>query len=352
MMGERIERSGGRTFRGRRAALIEFRCWRPVAWTAFVLAAASCAQAAEPAAASGTSCADLQSLLIPDVTITASTQVGAGSFTPQETGQEYAVPEFCRVVGVARPTPDSAIGFEVWIPTASAWNGRFQGVGTGGYDGSINYRDLARALDRGYAVASTDMGHTGGSLAFGIGAPERIVDWAYRAIHVTTDVAKLIVRNHMGRWPDYSYFVGCSSGGHQALSEAQRFPADYDGIVVGDPGADRVHQTAAYLWSWLALHDDDGAPLVTQSDLRLLTQSAIAACDGDDGVEDGVIDDPRRCGFDPASLTCAGDKTASCLTAVQVDAVNKVYAGTHNPRTGEEIFPGWSFGSEIGRAHV
>ncbi len=176
--------------------------------------------------------------------------------------------------------------------------------------------------------------------------PKRWSTWAWRAIHVTAEISKLVIRNNTGRFPAVSYFVGCSTGGHQALSEAQRFPDDYDGIIAGDPAYDRVNQTAAYLWSWIATHDEHGAKLLSDAQLHLVTKSAIAACDALDGVKDGVIDDPRRCHFDPGVLVCKGRENDSCLTQRQIDALRKVYAGLKNPRTGEQIFPGWSAGTE------
>jgi feruloyl esterase len=312
------------------------------------LLAAGCGIAAlvggSAAAAAGTPCDKLTAMTIPDVTITAAGLSPAGGFKAE--GLKGDVPAFCRVQGIARPTPRSEIKFEVWVPPQGAWNGKFQGVGNGGYQGNIPYDAMAVALRRGYAVAATDTGHTGDDLSFGRGEPEKVTDWAYRAIHVTAQVGKLVVRSNAGRLPDYSYFVGCSTGGHQALSEAQRFPGDYDGIVAGDPGYDRVRQTAAYLYNWLALHDAQGQPLVSNKDLQFVTRSVIAACDAKDGLKDGVIDDPRRCGFDPGTLQCKPGQTTECLTPVQVGALRKVYRGLHNPRTGEEIFPGWSPGSE------
>jgi feruloyl esterase len=162
-----------------------------------------------------------------------------------------------------------------------------------------------------------------------------------------TDAAKLIIRNATGHFADRSYFVGCSAGGHQALSEAQRYPEDYDGIVAGDPANNRIRQTFGFLASWIATHTPDGKPVITQPKLALLTKSAVEACDALDGLKDGLIDDPRRCHFDPAKLLCkAGVDDPTCLTAPQVDAAKKMYEGTKNPRTGEVIFTGWPRGSE------
>lgn len=294
----------------------------------------------------GSSCATLTGLTIPEVSIVSATSVAAGPLVPASGVRPLTVPALCRVVAVATPTPDSHINFEVWIPEGSAWNGKFQGVGTGGFAGSISYGPLAEGVRRGYATASTDTGHVGDDLTFAQGHPERIIDWGYRSIHVMTEAGKLIVRNHTGRFPDRAYFNGCATGGHQAMMEVQRFPADYDGVVAGNPAADRTNEILAYLWDWRATHSADGKSLVDPAKFQLLTRSAVTACDGTDGVKDGVIDDPRQCRFDPTSLLCKSEISASCLTRVELDAVRAVYAGPKNPRTGEQIFPGWPLGSE------
>jgi feruloyl esterase len=205
---------------------------------------------------------------------------------------------------------------------------------------------MATALRRGYATASTDTGHTGDDVIFGKGHPEKVVDFGWRAIHVMTATAKLIVRSATGKFADKSYFVGCSSGGHQALSEAQRFPDDYDGIIAGAPANNRIRQTFGFMWSWAATHRADGTAILDQTVLATVTQAAVAACDANDGLEDGLIDDPRQCSFDPSTLVCKGSSTTSCLTREQADAVKKVYDGARSPRTGEQIFTGWPRGSE------
>src|SRR4030081_2796406 len=151
------------------------------------------AQVATPAASAGTACANLAALTIPNVTIKSATAVAAGPFLPSGASAPMTLPAFCRVEATARPTSDSDIRFEVWIPPADAWNGKFQGVGNGGYSGAISYAAMATALRRGYAVASTDTGHAGDDMKFGQGHPEKVIDWAYRAVHVMTDAAKIIV---------------------------------------------------------------------------------------------------------------------------------------------------------------
>ena len=306
---------------------------------------------AQAPAAPGTACANLAALTIPGVTITAATAIAPGGFTPP--GPQLAaanaapLPAFCRVEATARPTSDSEIKFEVWIPGAETWNGKFQGVGNGGYQGSISYGAMANALRRGYATASTDTGHSGDDVIFGKGHPEKVIDYGWRAIHVMTENAKLIIRNAQGRFAEQSYFVGCSAGGHQAMSEAQRFPDDYDGIIAGAPASNRIRQTFGFAHSWLATHNADGSPILTPAKLALVTKAAVAACDAIDTLKDGLIEDPRKCTFDAASLACTpGADESTCLTPPQVDAVKKVHEGAKNPRTGEQIFTGWPKGSE------
>lgn len=300
-----------------------------------------------PAATNGTSCASLAALTIPNVTIRSASVIAAGPFTPPGSQNALNLPAFCRVEATARPTSDSDIKFEVWIPPADAWNGKFQGVGNGGYQGSISYAAMGNALRKGYATASTDTGHTGDDMKFGQGHPEKVVDYGWRAVHVMTDTSKLIVRNAMGRFADKAYFVGCSAGGHQAMSEAQRFPDDYDGIVAGDPANNRIRQTFGFMWSWTATHAADGKPILTHAKLAMVTKAVVEACDAVDGLKDGLIDDPRKCRFDPAKLACrSGADESTCLTQAQVEAIKKVYDGAKNPRTGEQIYTGWPRGSE------
>src|SRR5579864_1248227 len=253
------------------------------------------AWAASSAAWAASSCSSLTNLASTEITITSAQDVPAGMFTPlaaaDAPGRPFPVVAFCRVVGVAKPTSDSLINFEVWLPPASAWNGKFQGVGNGGYSGAISYTAMADALARGYATAGSDTGHSGGELKFADRHPEKAVDWAQRALHVTTAAAKLIVRSYQGRFPQRSYFVGCSTGGMQALAEAQRFPADYDGIVAGDPGYDRTHLNAEFLWTFKAIHENE-ASYIPSSLLPMIHKAVMAACDAVDGIADGIISDP------------------------------------------------------------
>jgi feruloyl esterase len=155
-----------------------------------------------------------------------------------------------------------------------------------------------------------------------------------------TESSKVILRDYYGRFAQYSYFNGCSTGGHQALSEAQRYPDDYDGIVAGDPGNNRIHLMADFLWAYSALFENKGSPLPA-SKLPLLNKAVVQACDANDGIKDGIIGDPRRCKFDPGVLLCKNGDDESCLTEPQVQAVRKIYTGPVNPRTGERIFAGF-----------
>jgi hypothetical protein len=292
-------------------------------------------------------CEQLPSLRLTHATVTLAHAYPAGTFTPTAGGRSLDVHAFCRVMVTATPTPDSDIKVEVWIPDGDGWNGKLLGTDNGGFSGAVNYAAMANAMTKGYAAVGTDTGHTGDQMDFGIGHPEKIVDWAYRSIHEMTVIAKTLVEKAKGRSAARSYFSGCSTGGQQALSEAQRFPADYDGIVAGDPGNNRVNLIYGFLWSWLATHDTSGVPILPSAKLPALTKAAVASCDKDDGLEDGLIGDPRTCHFDPSVLACTGAETDACLTAPQIEAVKKVYTGAKT-KTGQPLYPGWAPGSEAG----
>jgi feruloyl esterase len=216
-------------------------------------------------------CSSLTKLIIPHTTVTPAVDVPAGEFTPPGAARSINLPEFCRVMAVSRPANDSEIHFEVWMPPAANWNRKFEGSGNGGFSGPLSYSTMVSALNRGYATAGSDTGHVADDLKFGVGHFDKIDDWAYRAVHVMTETAKLIVRDYYGRLPQYSYFAGCSTGGQQALTEAQRFPADYDGIVAGDPGHNRIHLMAGAMWTL------EAASPLTAAKLPLITKAAIAS---------------------------------------------------------------------------
>ncbi|HMC59096.1 MAG TPA: tannase/feruloyl esterase family alpha/beta hydrolase, partial [Candidatus Solibacter sp.] len=200
-------------------------------------------------AGASTDCEGLAKLTLPGVAIDIAQAVPAGSFTPPGSAPIASLPAFCRVAAVIRPTSDSNIQFEVWMP-GSGWNGKFQGIGNGGFAGSIGFGAMATAVSHGYATASTDTGHSGGvtDATWALGHPEKVVDFGYRAIHQTTEKAKAIIDAFYGHGPQRSYFSSCSNGGRQALMEAQRFPADYDGIIAGAPANFWTHLLSAALW--------------------------------------------------------------------------------------------------------
>jgi feruloyl esterase len=257
------------------------------------------------------------------------------------------VPSFCRITGRIHPSSDSDIGFEVWLP--EKWNGRFQAVGNGGLAGMIVTQAMAGALWGGYATAGTDTGHKGGAAtgAWALGHPEKIVDFGYRAIHEMTLRAKALIAAFYGSPARYAYWNGCSEGGGQALSEAQRYPDDYDGIVAGAPANNFVHLQAGGNWISQAIHNDP-ATFLSPDKLPAITAAVMAQCDAADGVTDGVLEDPRNCKFDPSVLACKGEETASCLTRPQIEGLRKVYDGARNPQTGEQVFPGYMRGGENG----
>jgi feruloyl esterase len=302
------------------------------------------------ASPSSAHCEQLLSLAVPDGIITEAAYVPAGPFAPpvsRSSGDSMFLPAFCRVAATLKPTADSNIKIEVWMP-ASGWNGKFQGVGNGGWNGAITYPGLALALRQGYATGSTDTGHAGDTAIFAMGHPEKLVDFAYRAVHAMTVRAKAIVTAFYGKGPRISYWLGCSSGGRQGLKEAQRFPEDYDGIVAGAPANSWTRLATSSVWIAQATLKDP-ASYLPRAKFRSLHQAVLAACDTLDGVKDGVLENPMRCHFDPRILQCTGsDDRPSCLTATQVAAARKVYGGPVNPRTGEQIFPGLEPGSELG----
>jgi feruloyl esterase len=258
---------------------------------------------------------------------------------------------FCRIVGVAEPSNDSHIGFEVWLPSASRWNGRLEGVGSGGSAGSISTGALAEALAASYAAVATDNGHVtdatqkngGSEQTWAIGHPEKMLDFAWRAMHVSTVAAKAVLRSFYGRAAAEAYFVGCSQGGHHALMEASRYPDDYDGIVAGAPAWHWASQMVNATWNSQAVMKDPSA--MTGASAAILNRAVLKNCDKLDGVEDGVISDPRRCSFDPANIACAQGATSECLTAAQVAAADRIYGGAVKS-DGTRLFQGFARGSE------
>lgn len=301
------------------------------------------------AAFAQTSCEKLADVALTKATVTSATSVAAGSYKPPTApglpAPSEPLPAFCRVAGVAKPTSDSDIRFEVWLP-ASDWNGKYQQVGNGGFAGTIPFSAMAAALLRGYVTAGTDDGHVAGPGAnWAIGHPEKVKDFGYRAVHETSVQAKALIRAFYGKEASRFYFVGCSEGGREGLTEAQRYPDDFHGIVAGAPAINWNHLQARGLWDSLALLETPES-YIPPAKLPILQNAAIAACDSLDGARDGFIENPSLCHFDPATVQCKGSDTTGCLTAPQVAAAKKIYGPLNNPRTGELIEPGFSPGGE------
>ena len=314
-----------------------------------LVGAIACMMASAPAFAS--SCSSVGALQLNGAAM-ASTEVAAGAFTPaQGRGPTVAyanLPAFCRIIATLHPVPNSHIGIEVWLPT-SGWNGKLQSVGNGAWAGSISYPAMATALAAGYATASTNTGHVGGSGRFVLDHPEEATDFAYRAVHEMTAAAKALVAAFYSTAPKYSYWNGCSTGGRQALAEAQRYPNDYDGIIAGAAANYVTHLQGMQVWAAQQAHLSE-ASAISAPKLAVLHRAVLEACDAHDDVNDGVIEDPRECHFDPRVLACKGDDGPECLTAPQVQLAEKLYSGPKNSHPEAQIFPGLEPGSETGGA--
>ena len=255
-------------------------------------------------------------------------------------------PARCVVKGIARPSADSEIKFEVWLPVR--WNGKYRQAGNGGWAGVVPVSSLVAPVKLGYAAAGTDDGHAAsGGAEWAIGHPEKLIDFGYRAVHETSVQAKAIIQAFYGKELSRAYFVGCSDGGREALMEAQRYPEDFDGIVAGAPASNWSMLATGFVWNEQALLKDS-ASAIPPAKLPVIQAAALAACDALDGVRDGLVEGPRVCRFDPSVLACKSGDAPDCLTAPQLDALRKIYAGPRNPRTGAQIFPGYEPGTEAG----
>jgi hypothetical protein len=301
------------------------------------------------------SCSKVSAAKISGATITLAQTVAAGTFAGPPapfSGVDVSalyksLPAFCRVVAEAKPTADSDIKIEVWLPV-SGWNGKLQGIGNGGFAGLIDYVQLSTSMSKGYAVTATDTGHTGSPVDAGwaMGHPEKVVDFGHRGIHEMTRVAKEAVHAFYGKNPQRSYFAGCSDGGREALMEAQRYPEDYDGILAGAPANNwtALLATAAYDTQALTV---DPASFIPPAKIATISAAVNAACDQLDGVHDGILNDPRQCHFDPATIQCKAEDSDKCLTAAQVTALKKLYEGTLDSK-GHVVYPGYLPGAEEG----
>jgi hypothetical protein len=307
------------------------------------------------------SCEGLAKLELPGAKILSAQTVAAGAFTPPSNINPQLIGDpsfykkvsaFCRVAAEATPSADSSIKIEVWMPVhdqnGGGWNGKLQGRGNGGFAGEIAYQQLGIGVSQGYAMAGTDAGHSGSAVEanWALGHPEKVADYGYRGIHEMTRVAKAAVKAYYSKDPQHSYFWGCSNGGRQALMEAQRFPEDYDGILAGAPANYFTHLLTKALADAQATTLDP-ASYIPSSKLPAIARAVNAACDAQDGVTDGILNDPRQCHFDPEAMLCKEGDSEKCLTAAQVTALKKLYEGPNDAK-GRKIFPGYLPGAEEG----
>ena len=291
------------------------------------------------------SCGKLTELKLAAARVTSATLVDAAGLKDLDLSGEKikTLPSFCRVQILDQPSSDSTIHTEVWLP-ASGWNGRLSTRGNGGFAGSIYYGQMATALMQHYATAGTDTGHSTQTSEFALGHPEKVKDFGWRAIHDMTVQAKAVVAAFYGHPQSHTYFVACSDGGREALMEAQRFPADYDGILAGAP---------AYNWTALLAGGASDAQKLNETPdsyipatrLPLIANAVRKACDAQDGVKDGVVNDPRACHFNPETLLCKQGGSDSCLSSEQVQSLKAIYSAKVDDR-GHTIYPGYERGAE------
>jgi len=295
------------------------------------------------AEAAGIACTALASTAFPGAKVTAASMVAADP--------AKGLPAYCEVTGVASPAPGSHIGVVYRLP--EAWNGKLLGVGGGGWAGNVTLQGAAEGVAKGYAVAETDAGHPGANgldmgwylTPAGARDIDASDDFAWRAVHVMTVLGKQVLDAYYGKAPSMSYFQGCSTGGRQGLMEVQRFPGDYDGVVSGDPVYDFTVQTSAVARTQF-FHADAQSNL-EPAQAQLLNTAVLEACDGLDGLKDGIVTDPRLCRFDPVALQCkAGRSPPACLTARQVATARRAYEGL---KTADGRVVAWPLmrGSEI-----
>lgn len=305
-----------------------------------ILLAGSTAFAQAPAEESCRSLIRRNYTALPD----APTALKAAGLVAAGSGQLNDLPAYCRIEGVIAPR----VTFELRLPTEN-WNGKFLMQGCGGMCGILNMEAAEDSLIKGYAVVNTDMGHsgTGGIAIYAYNDRQSEIDFGYRATHVVAAASKVIVSDFYGKAPLKSYFNGCSTGGRQAMVEAQRFPHNFDGIIAGAPVLNEIGDgTLHLLWSARANLGVDGRPILSSKKLPMIRKSVLAACDKIDGVEDDILQDPRRCTWKPSNIQCRGDGADDCLTAAEVAVVERVYSGAHDSQ-GRRLFPGgMSLGSE------
>jgi feruloyl esterase len=302
-------------------------------------------------------CESLARMAVDHGRVVSADAVPAGAFLPPNSTSATAsavfasVPAFCRVRVNLRPSSDSDINVEVWLPQ-TGWNHKLHASGNGGLGGAFPYPAMAASVKAGYAATGTDTGHVGDNADFAVGHPEKLVDFAYRAIHEMTDTAKAVVTAHYDARPTRAYFTSCSTGGRQALIEAQRYPDDFDAIAAGDPSWDQMRLYAARVWLNTYVNRTPAA-VIPASKYPVIHAAVLDRCDGADGVKDGVIENPATCSFDASILTCRGEDRADCLTKQQVETASAMLRPIRDPKSGAVLHPGRYYpGSELGWAGV
>jgi feruloyl esterase len=268
----------------------------------------------------------------------------AADFVPPGLAAPVGQP-FCRLQLTSKPSADSDIKSEIWMPTLASWNGRFLAVGGGGNSGSIQYAAMSSGLTNGYATLSTDNGHVGGGQEWAIGHPEKVIDFGHRAQAVTAVAGKALTQAFYEEPARKSYWLGCSQGGGKGMMQSQRYPENFDGIVAGAPVFDWVGSQFAA--PWVALKGmRDVTQFVPRAKLAAIHTAVLAACDGHDGLADGLIQQPQRCNFNPAVMACpAGTDSNTCLTPGQVTAMQRYYSPVTRP-DGSQIYAAFAPGSE------
>lgn len=311
-------------------------------------------------ATAATACEDLARLALPKAKIDSAQMVAAGAFVQPGRGAAprgggpaanpfASLPAFCRVTATLTPTSDSDIKTEIWLP-ASGWNGKFLAVGNGGWAGTIPYPAIAAAVAAGYAGAGTDTGHVGNNADFALGHPEKVIDLAYRSIHEMTVQSKTLINAHYGSPAKLSYYNGCSQGGRQGLAAAQKYPEDFNGIIAGAASWNQMRAHGARMALNLIVNKDAGS-VIPPAKYPMIHSAVLNACDAQDGVKDGVLENPGKCSFDYSKLLCKDGDGAECLTKGQVESAKAMISPLKDPKTGKVLFEGHLMpGSELGWA--
>jgi feruloyl esterase len=312
-----------------------------------------------------TPCEQLKSLSRPDATFTVVESVAAGPYAAPARnadgggaapgrgvapaagrggGSRIVLPAYCRVAATLKPSSDSDIKMEVWMP--ENWNGKIQMVGNGGWAGVISYAAMAQAVKEGYAATSTDTGHEGGNGMFALGHPEKIVDFGYRAVHDTLVKSKDLVAAYYGKAQKYAYWNGCSTGGRQGLVEVTKYPDDFDGVVAGAPANPHIHLHASSVERAIEEINLGKDAAFTPAKVEVLHKAVMEQCDARDGLKDGLIGDPQKCKIDFSAIQCKSADGEGCLTPKQIDLAKIVYSDVKTKK-GETVWTGFEPGGEL-----